>query len=101
MLGKAEVCKSHIFPKVAGVSKSLPPVAYTKAIGENMLLKAFYLKQKRCERLINIFFRQTYGTVPVSSSSSLPSSNLPLSTMLQGEDGNMVSLLGRLLKFIK
>ena len=50
----------------------------------------------------NIGFNpQTYGTVPVSSSSSLPSLNLPLSTMLQGEDGNMVSLLGRLLKFIK
>ena len=49
----------------------------------------------------NLFFRQTYGTVPVSSLSSLPSSNLPLSTMLQGEDGNMISLLSGLLKVIK
>lgn len=34
------------FAKVAGVSKSLPPVAYTKAIGENTLIASAFLKRK-------------------------------------------------------
>ena len=87
------------------MSKSLPPVAYTKAIGENMFsllfAKSFLSQTEKMKTNDNIGFNpQTYGTVPVSSSSSLPSLNLPLSTMLQGEDGNMVSLLSGLLKFL-
>ena len=38
------------FAKVAGVSKSLPPVAYTKAIGENTLIASAFLKIENLER---------------------------------------------------
>ena len=41
-----QIRKTPIFSKVAGVSKSLPPVAYTKAIGENTSIDLFHLDQK-------------------------------------------------------
>ena len=41
-----EKCTNKENTQVAGVSKSLPPVAYTKAIGENTSIDLFHLDQK-------------------------------------------------------